>query len=73
MDHEIELIRHCSPVVFKFAMFRGTHLLGRGDPHDRGRDARLLNFEIWSYLGFPGQKPSYLATKVSFRVARELI
>ena len=66
MDHEIELIRHCSPVVFKFAMFRGTHLLGRGDPHDRGRDARLLNFEIWSYLGFPGQKAIIFSHKGLF-------
>ena len=30
MDHEIEVIRHFSPVVFKFAVFRGTHLPGGG-------------------------------------------
>ena len=35
MDHEIELIPHCSPVAFKFAEFRGTHLW-RELPHDKG-------------------------------------
>ena len=40
MDHEIEVIHHCSPVVFKFAVFRrtqssaggggGTHMTGVG-------------------------------------------
>ena len=56
MDQEIELIPHCSLVVFKFAVFRGTHLGGRGDLlHDRGGDARLLNFGFWSHLGCPGQ------------------
>ena len=55
MDHEIEVIRHCSSVVFKFAVFRGTHLPG-GNPHDRGRNARRLNFEIWSLLRVSGAK-----------------
>ena len=61
MDHEIEVIRHCSPVVFKFAVFRGTHLPGGGgDLHDRGRDARRLNFEIWSLLRVSGAKSYHI-------------
>ena len=34
---------------------------------------RGINFGFWSHLGCSGQTPSYLAVKVSFRVAREKI
>ena len=34
---------------------------------------RGVNFGFWSPLGCSGQTPSYLALKVSFRVAREKI
>ena len=32
---------------------------------------RGIHFGFWSHLGCSGQTPSYLAVKVSFRVARE--
>ena len=34
---------------------------------------RGVNFGFWSHLGCSGQTPSYLAVKVSFRVAREKV
>ena len=34
---------------------------------------RGINFGFWSHLGCSGQTPSYLAVKVSFRVAREKV
>ena len=34
---------------------------------------RGANFGFWSHLGCSGKTPSYLAMKVSFRVAREKI
>ena len=49
---------------------------GGGDPHMKGVgmlvvSLRGINFGFWSHLGCSGQTPSYLAVKVSFRVARE--
>ena len=38
-----------------------------------GVSLRGVNFGFWSHLGCPGKTPSYLAMKVSFRVAREKI
>ena len=34
---------------------------------------RDVNFGFWSHLGVLGKTPSYLAVKVSFRVARDKI
>ena len=50
----------------------------RGTPHmKRGGilvvSLRCVNFGFWSHLGCSGQNVSYLAVKVSFRVARENI
>ena len=67
MDHEIELIPHCSPVAFKFAEFRGTHLWRGELPHDKGGDACHLNFGIWSHLGCPGQNAIIFSRKGLFQ------
>ena len=47
-----------------------------GTPHMKGVgmlvvSLRDINFGFWSHLGCLGKTPSYLAVKVSFRVARE--
>ena len=49
-----------------------------GTPHMKGVgilvvSLRGVNFRFWSHLGCLGKTPSYLAVKVSFRVAREKI
>ena len=51
---------------------------GGETPHIKGVgmlvvSLRGVNFRFWSHLGCLGKTPSYLAVKVSFRVAREKI
>ena len=51
---------------------------GGETPHMKGVgmlvvSLRAVNFGFWSHLGVLGKTPSYLAVKVSFRVAHEKI